>query len=201
MKRDVKQAKAFSLFGRARSEVFRMLFLPASKEMYLREMERESKLFVRALQEELGSLVENGFVLKRRDGNRVYFRANGEHPLFFEIRGMALKSFGLRDVLHEGLKRLKGVDFAFVFGSFARRGETPRSDVDLMVVGEISTRRLLPALKKPVQLLNREINPHVITRKELIEKKRKKNAFILDVLKGEKIFIIGREDEFGRLGK
>ncbi|MFH1066657.1 MAG: nucleotidyltransferase domain-containing protein [bacterium] len=191
----------FSLFDFARTEIFRKLFLPPCKETYLREMERETNVSLGGLQAELNILTKAGFVLTRRDGNRVYFRANAEHPLFPEIQNIALKSFGLKDILHDGLKKLKGIDFAFVFGSFAKQNETPKSDVDLMVIGEISTRQLLPALQKPFQFLNREVNSHVITQKELLEKKKQKNPFILDVLKGKKIFIIGDEHEFKRLGE
>ncbi|MFZ5807536.1 MAG: nucleotidyltransferase domain-containing protein [Verrucomicrobiota bacterium] len=196
----MKKREKIGLFGSARSEVFRLLFNISSRESYLREMVRQSKVSLGGMQRELKILEEAGLILTRDDGNRVYFRANREHPLFPEIRNLVLKSFGLRDILSESLNSLKGIAVAFIFGSLAKGDFTFKSDVDLMVIGEIVSRKLLPALKKPMQLLGREINPYVISQKEFLQKKKQKNAFIQNVLKQEKIFIIGGAREFERMG-
>ena len=182
-------------FNKARSDIFRMLFMPGAKEIYLREMERKSSVSLRALQMELEALQKEGLVLARRDGNRLYFRGNPEHPIFPEICSITLKSFGLKNILHENLSKLKGIDYAFVFGSLAKGEATGTSDVDLMVIGDIAVQQLVRALKKPIQFIGREINPYVISKEELMQKKKQKNAFILNTLKGKKMIILGNADE------
>jgi hypothetical protein len=56
-------------------------------------------------------LVEN-----RRDGNRAYFSANREHPLFIDIHNLVIKTAGLVDVLKNALSTNEKIRLAFIFG-------------------------------------------------------------------------------------
>jgi hypothetical protein len=47
--------------------------------------------------------------------------------------------------------------------------------------------------------LGRTINYVLYNRKELREKKRKKDGFVMDVLKGEKIWLFGIKNEFKKI--
>jgi len=75
------------------------------------------------------------------EGNRLYYRANKEHPLYPDIRNMVLETSGMVEVLRPVLDQ-EGVKIAFVFGSFAPNQEGAASDVDLMVIGDVSLRAL-----------------------------------------------------------
>ena len=55
-------------------------------------------------------------------------------------------------------------------------------------------------LKQPSETIGREINPYVITPKELLEKKRNNDHFISRVLESPKIMIKGTADDFEKLG-
>ena len=110
-----------------RAEIFRLLFGVDDKELYVREIERQSGLSLGTVRQELKKLREMDLVRSRRSGNRVYYRANDEHPLFHDIR----------------------------FGSIARSDEGARSDVDLMVIGDVS-------LMEVVGISNREQWPPLL---------------------------------------
>ncbi len=44
----------------------------------------------------------------------------------------------MHDVLYSSLETLRRkINLAFVYGSVARSGETPGSDIDLMVIGKV----------------------------------------------------------------
>ena len=94
----------------------------------MREIERRSGLADATVRQELKRLTRLGVVEPRRDGNRTYYHANTEHPLYPDIRNMVLKTSGLADVLLEALKH-PGVRIAFVFGSMARSNAKAGSDV------------------------------------------------------------------------
>ena len=91
------------LSSRVKAEVFRLLFGPAARELHVRELERQSGLSVSTVRQELKRLSRLNLVLVRKDGNRTYYRANSEHPLCPEIRGLVLKTSGLVEVLKEAL--------------------------------------------------------------------------------------------------
>jgi predicted nucleotidyltransferase len=93
------------------------------------------------------------------------------------------------------------IRLAFVYGSIARGDETGSSDVDLMVVGEVSFADAVSALSDSESNLGRDINPTEYGPKEFREKLAAKNHFLLTVAKEKKLFVIGDEREFRRLGQ
>jgi uncharacterized protein len=86
------------LSSRVRAEIFRLLFGLEMKELHLREMERQAGLSLGTIRQDLQKLVKLDLVKSRRDGNRLYYRANTEHPLHAEIRQLVLKTAGLTEI-------------------------------------------------------------------------------------------------------
>lgn len=180
--------------SRARAEIFRLLFSFPERNLHLREIERRSGLAVRAVSRELKKLEKLGLVQSDQDGNRLYYRANQEHPLFPDIRNLVLKTSGLVDVLRGSLKNLS-IQFAFVFGSLARATETATSDIDLLVVGNVTLRRLTRALAGVPERLSREINPALFTTSEFKDRVKRQDHFLKSVLESPRIFVVGTEDD------
>ena len=58
----------------------------------MREIERRSGYAIGTIQTELKKLLRLDMVKKRKDGNRLYYRANKEHPLYPDIRSLVLKT-------------------------------------------------------------------------------------------------------------
>jgi predicted nucleotidyltransferase len=103
---------------------------------------------------------------------------------------------GIAEELKTHLKKSKkDLTYAFIYGSYARGRENSTSDIDLMVIGDISSRKLSSILAKPKNSLGREINYVVYTEKEFKQKAQRKNHFITSILNKEKIFLIGTQDE------
>jgi hypothetical protein len=70
----------------------------------------------------------------------------------------------------------------------------------LIVVGDVSFSDVVEALQGAQQRIGREINPSVYQVEEFKKKLREGHHFLNAVLAGSKIFLIGDEDELGRLG-
>ena len=183
------------LFPKVRGELLRLLFADPDRSLHLREIARLSDLAVGTVQGEVARLRAGDLLLERRDGNRLYFRANRAHPLFPELRGIALKTTGLKEQLAAALDGLGGVELAFVFGSFAAGTATSESDIDLMVIGSTGLRQLAPRLRQVADTLGREINPHVVSSSGYADKQTGGDAFIERVQDAPKMWIIGTEDE------
>lgn len=187
------------LFPQVRAEVLRLLFADASRELHLRDLTRQSGLGLGTVQGELKKLSASDLVTSRRDGNRRYYRANSSHPLFPDLQQLVLKTSGLRDVLAEALRDIKGVEVAFVFGSLASSAGKAASDVDLFIIGDVGLRGLATALRGVGEVLAREINPITMTAEEF-RNRRANDSFVQDVLGKEKLFVIGNANELERLG-
>jgi predicted nucleotidyltransferase/predicted transcriptional regulator len=186
--------------SRSRAEVFRLLFEQPGTELYLREIHRRSGLSIRPIQEELANLEARGLIKTRKDGNRTYYSANTQHPLFPEVRGLVEKTTGLRALLQRALSDPE-IQYAFIFGSVASRTARPGSDLDLFVIGTLGLRKLTKLLSGLSDTIGREINPHVMTSQEFVRRIRAKDHFISSVMSAKKTFVIGDQDELERLGK
>jgi len=183
------------LSSRIRAEIFRILFGVNDEALYLREIERRSGLTVGTVQQELKKLLNLDLLKKRKDGNRIYYQARKEHPLYPEIRSIILKTSGLSDFISGALGVSPDIKIAFVFGSIARHDEKAGSDVDLMVIGRLGLRKLTGLLDGISEQIGREINPHVLSEGEFVKRKKNKDHFITEVLESPKIFIIGSRNE------
>jgi predicted nucleotidyltransferase len=187
------------LSSKVRAEIFRALFGLNTSELHLRELERYTGCAVGTVQTEMKKLTRLDLVIKRRDGNRLYYRANREHPLYPEIRGMVVKTIGVVDVLREALEKCPEIVIAFVFGSVAAKQEKASSDIDLMVIGSVGLRKVTGILTEKAAMVNREINPHVIEVAEFARRRAEKEHFVMQVLNLPKLFIIGSENELENL--
>ncbi len=186
--------------SKARGEIFRQLFGLKKRELHLRALERGSGLSAPTIRQELLKLRKLDLLKVRKDSNRHYYRANVEHPLYREIMNLVLKTSGLVGIL-KGMLDRNDVKIAFVFGSIAAHTELGRSDIDLMVVGDVSLRKIVGYLSGAAEQVGREINPHVMTAEEFGKRLNKREHFLVSVLESPKLFIIGNENDLAGLGK
>ncbi len=183
-----------------RAALFRLFLGPSSGRMYRAEIIARFNFAGRSVEEELEKLVRLELLHTTKDGNRRYYEVNRGHPLYAELRGIVLKTSGLRDVLQTALKGGR-VEHAFVFGSIAAGTETAGSDVDLMVIGTTSHRQVASGLRRAGEALAREINAHFLTEEEFFGRLANRDHFVSDVIDKPKLFIVGNEHEFADLVK
>jgi DNA-binding transcriptional ArsR family regulator len=186
--------------SRVKAELLRLLFGLALPELHLRELVRRSGLSLSTVQQELRRLTRVGLVIARKDGNRVYYRANPDHPTYRDLCSLVLKTDGLAGVLQPAMKT-PDVRVAFVFGSVARGDTGAGSDVDLMVIGQVGLRKLTSLLSGVAGRVGREINPHVMTPEEFVKRKAERDHFVTSVLAAPKLFVKGTEHELETMGQ
>ena len=188
------------LSSNVKAEVFRLLFGLDGQPLHVRELERRSGLAIGTVRQELERLTKVGLIASHMDGNRRYYTAREDHPLYPEIRGLVLKTSGLADVLRRALEKEKRIDVAFIFGSLAQAREQAHSDIDLLVIGDIGLRDVSKLLSGMANKVGREINPKVFRPNEFRRHKRTGDHFLVRVLAEPRIFVIGNENELGTMG-
>ena len=187
------------LSSKVRAEVLRLLFGLNDNALHVRAIERRSGFAIGTIQTEMKKLYKLNLVLKKRDGNRLYYRANRQHPIFFELHSLVVKTVGLLDVLKNALEGEKTIRSAFIFGSIAEGLEKADSDIDLMVIGEIGLRSLSLLMQGLAEDFGREINPYVLSPKEFTTRILEREHFISKVLVSQKLFIIGDENDLNTM--
>lgn len=189
------------LFGGTRSAVLALLYGRTDQSFYTRQIAREVDASVGAVHRELELLAKIGLIVRTAMGNQVFYQANGSSPVFAEMRGLVNKTVGVVSVLRSTFQALsERIVVAFVYGSIARQQETAQSDIDVMVIGEIKLEDVLSRLSGVESALGRPINATVYSIAEFKSKLASGNHFVNSVLKGNKVFLLGDEDELRKMG-
>lgn len=188
------------LLPKTRQHLLSAILLQPERDWYLSELARRLHVPPSSIQRELAQFVEAGIVTKRHDGNRVYFQADRACPVFRELSQMLVKTVGLADVVRSAMTPLRSkIDLAFVYGSIASSEERSSSDVDLMVIGQVTLADLAVILRPMEEQLGRSVNPSMYTRHDFQKRLGEKNHFLCSVLKTELLFIFGEVDDLARL--
>jgi predicted nucleotidyltransferase len=191
-----------ALFTNAQQHVLGLLYSQPDTDFYTNEIIRLAQSGTGAVQRELAKLTAAGLITVRQVGNQKRYQANRATPFFAELRGIVLKTFGLADVIRDALNPLaKDISFAFIYGSIAKQEDTAKSDIDLMIVSDqLTYAELFPLLEKAEAQLGRVIHPTFYSQSDWVRKYHQKNNFISQLVDQPKIFLIGTEDELGKLG-
>jgi len=190
------------LFGKTRQAVLAFLYLRSDSSFYTKQILDALRIGRGTVQRELKNLTDAGIIRREVQGRQVYYRANAKCPILNELRSIIRKTFGVADVLGQSLAPVAGkVRVSFIFGSVARSADDRRSDIDLMVIGGITFGEVVSLLKPAEEMIGREINPVVYPITEFKRKIKEDHHFVKNVLAGEKIFVIGDEDELRKLAE
>lgn len=191
-----------SLLGKTKRNILALFFLNSDKQYYLSEVIRATKTGQGGVQRELKSLVASGILNTEVRGRQTFYSVNKNNAIFEELYSIIFKTYAIEDILTKALTSLKDkITVAFIYGSIAKGTATVQSDIDLFVVGQAKFGDLSVAVSKPEAKLNRSVNIHSLTPKEFATKINKKNHFVNAVIKAEKIFLIGSENDIRRMEK
>ena len=189
------------LFGQTRGRILALLYGTPDQAFFTRQIARQVGTSVGTVQRELETLSQIGLIERSATGMQVFYQANRNHPAYAELHSLVAKTAGAFHILRSALAALaKKIAFAFVYGSMARGDENAVSDVDLMVIGDVSLDEMLMQLATAERDLGRSINPTVFSLKEFKSKLKAGNHFLKSVMRGEKVLLIGDENELGKMG-
>ena len=199
---NMHQSLSSVLFPGYRRRVLAMLLLHPEEALHGREIARRAGLPAGTLTRELKKLAGVGLLHQQKRGNQLVYSANRTSPIFGELSGILRKTAGVADVLAEALSPLSDeIHVALVFGSVAHGTETAGSDVDVLIIGSVNFGHVVDALHSSQEQLGREINPKVFSEREWRAKVKEKSSFVMEVLKGQKIFLKGGDHDLAELGR
>jgi predicted nucleotidyltransferase len=170
-----------------------------TEEYYIRQISRITGENYNNVRLELRNLAELGLILAARRANATYYRANTEHFLFPDLKNLVLKTTAVGDRLRDALSELDKVQAAFIYGSTARGTEVSSSDIDLMVIGKVDVDAVHQAIDRIENEIGRTVNYTLFSSEEWQERAAQGHSFVTDILRHDKVFLIGDEDVLSEL--
>lgn len=171
-------------------------FLDQPDELfYVRQLVRKTGEEINAVRRELQRMEKANLVQKEPRANRLYYWFNRRHLLYGDLLALIAKTIGLGNELIKNKNKLGKIRFAMFSGRFARRLPSQEGGVDLLVVGDVLLPRLAKIVQRAEKKLEREINYTVMTRAEFEFRKKRRDPFLLGVLAGSRVMLIGDEED------
>jgi uncharacterized protein len=187
-----------ALFGKAKRVILANLFGSPERRFFVRELARLAALTPSTLTRDLKALVDAGIIERSAEGRQVYYRANDRSPVFDELRGLITKTFGIAETVRAMLSGVEAkIRFAAIYGSIAKGSHGADSDVDVLVVGDVSSSEFADELLQAQRILGRPVNPTVYSSSEF-PRAAKDSSFLDAVLGGPMLFVIGGPNELRR---
>ncbi len=175
--------------------------LPNSdREYHIRELSRIIDISPIYVQKELKNLQSLGLLTSRKQGNMILYALDKRSTISDDLKRIFLKTEVVGSEILKSLDKSK-IQYALIYGSFAKGVETTKSDIDLLVIGDIDEDVLLKSVSKTEGKVGREISYVLWTPKEFIQKARQKIPLLLEILKTDVVMIIGEQRELKRFIK
>ncbi|MEK7322170.1 MAG: transcriptional regulator [Pseudomonadota bacterium] len=192
-----KTSLADALFSATQQRVLALLFGQSERSFFTTEIIGLVGAGSGVVQREVRRLVESGLVTVTRIGNQKHYQANPAAPIFEELRGIVVKTLGPAELLRAVLTALGDkVQLALVYGSVAKRSDTARSDIDLLIVSDGLTLEQVYEVLGPVeQRLGRRVSPTLYTVAEFRRRRKNGNPFLAKVLAGDYILLTENGDD------
>lgn len=175
-----------------RRKIILLFVYNQDREFYLSEIARQVKTSAGTAQRELNRLRRMDFISFKKRGNLSLYRLNQAFSLLGEIEAIIRKTVGIEVMLGDELQKVKGVLFAFIFGSYAKGRLRSDSDIDLYVVGRPDEDDVYRAVRSVEDTVGREINYHIASEDEFARKART-DSFVKDVIINP-VMVLGEED-------
>ncbi|OGM29099.1 hypothetical protein A2801_03385 [Candidatus Woesebacteria bacterium RIFCSPHIGHO2_01_FULL_41_10] len=172
------------------------LFYSNPTEMYhVRGIVREIKEEINAVRRDLSRLETAGMLKKEPRGNRIYYYLREEYPMYGDLLSMVAKTTGLGNQVIENKKKIGKPSFIMFSGRFTRHTERKREDeVDMLIVGDVILPELATLIRMEESKRGYEINYTVMSREEFDFRKKRRDPFLLGILAGSRVMIIGDEE-------
>jgi predicted nucleotidyltransferase len=184
-----------SLRSRLRRKALTYFYLNRSARVYVRQLASALDVDSTNLSRELARLEEEGLLRSEIEGRQRYYSVNPQYPYLKAVLSLLQGTVGIAPTLRDTLRRVEGIEQAYLYGSFAKNEEDAASDIDLLIIGQPDAATLALKVAGLEKVLNRDVGYTVLKRQELKKKVSSDDPFFSDLWHGKRVEIIGNEQD------
>jgi len=182
-----------ALFTRTQRQLLGLFFGYPDQSFYANEIVRKAKVGTGSVQRELAKLAGSGLVTVAKIGNQKHYQANRESPIYPELRGIVLKTFGATDQLRRAVLDLPGkVELAMLFGDHLEPS-APAINM-LLVSDDLKLADAVTGFRKTGNRIGRTIQPILFGSVEFRKMQQQGNEAVLEIMRQQKVLLKGSLD-------
>lgn len=171
------------------------VFLANPNDMFhVRELVRRTTDEINAVRRELSFLENKGILTREPRANRVYYFLSKLYPFYYDLLRIGSKNIGLGAEIIKNRAKIGKIKYAMFSGRFLRRIKNEPDEVDLIIVGNVVLPELALLVREEEKRLDTEINYTVMTEEEFDFRKKKRDPFVVAILSGSRVMLLGDEE-------
>jgi predicted nucleotidyltransferase len=174
--------------SKTRIKLLLKFFLNSNNEAYLRGLHTEFGESTNGIRVELNRFLKAGLLSASSKGNKKYFKANTDHPLFNDIHKILLKYVGIETIISKVINRLGNVEMVYLVGDISKGSESPI--IDLLIIGHVDKTYLIQLIEKAESMIDKKVRYMLYKPSEWIEYKD-------SVLNSHALLIYNYENKIG----
>ena len=179
------------LTSQTRLKLINILFYSPQEIFYVRQLVRLTGEEINSVRRELENLFIASIISREVRGNRLFYWANDQHYLFYDLVILANKHTGLGAEIQENHLKLGKLKAVFYGQDFLMHLPESHDSIDILIIGDISLKLAEGIIKSEESVLGREINYMVMDRQELHLRLSKRDPVIVDFFLNYPALIIG----------
>lgn len=198
-----------ALFGsKSRVKLLHLFFNNPEKSFYVREITRIIDEQINSVRRELANMLKIGIIISEESDNKLFYKTDNKYKYFNELRSIFDDKVAYISNLNTEqlaaktskepyyfslLKKLPGVRLLIFSGSFV---ENPKSEVDILIVGDVNKSKLSSIISEIESSENREITYCYLPYEEFYYRLSVRDNFIINIIDGDRSVIIDKENLF-----
>ncbi|MVZ65772.1 ArsR family transcriptional regulator [Sphingobacterium sp. DK4209] len=137
--------------SKTRLKLLIKFFVSATNKGYLRGIAEEFHESTNAVRKELNQLTDAGYLLREQQNQRIYYRANTQHPLFESLQNLVRKYLGIDKAIESVLEKSGDVKQVSLLGDYAKGIDS--GTIEVLVLGNNLDTDYLKQLAAKIELL------------------------------------------------
>ena len=124
-----------SLRSELRRKLLTYFYMNRSARVYVRQLATALGVDSTNLSRELARLEKEGLVRSQVEGRQRYYVINPQYIHLKAVFSLLKGSVGIVPTLKDALRRVEGIEQAYLYGSFAKDEADVASDIDVLIIG------------------------------------------------------------------
>lgn len=147
--------------SKTRIKLLVKFFLNPGTSSYLRELASDLDENTNAIRVELNRLTDSGFLVSFKDGQKVMYAANPDHPLFQDLNTIVSKYTGIDRLVEEVIGYMGQLTEVYLIGDYAKGIDS--GTIEVLIVGNIKQDYLNSFLNRLKPEVSRTVKCKVIS--------------------------------------
>lgn len=120
--------------SKTRLKLLIKFFVSSTNKGYLRGIAEEFNESTNSIRKELNQLSDAGYLIKSQENNKIFYRANVEHPLFQSLQNLVRTFLGIDHAIDHVLEKTGDVEQVSLLGDYANGVDS--GTIEVLITGK-----------------------------------------------------------------